>query len=786
MRPSLERLESRVALTLTVTGITANQVVHPGDTIAVNISGVDFGLDNAYVGMSYADSVTSNGVPVPTEDVSTFINPLRYHNNTNMVPYPAQGLAVNLVALGVGTVEFHIENFAPNASVVQQEDALVGPWFTVYDLYPINPPDRTAAVREFTVPFQVVRSDRLAFVDGSQPTDVDSGAPQPNPVEVEAIKPDGSLDSGFIDPISITIGTNPGNGTLSGGAGGSLTVTPIGGIASFPSLVIDKPGQGYTLDATDKLQNIGTAVSNSFNVGVGDTLAFSSQPQDTDVDSKFGSDVVVQVNGPDGNTDPNFSGSVTVQLESPDGGHLKGNLTAPVIEGYARFSGLSVDKAGQGEFLEAGSGVKAAPARSKSFNIERLKIKFLNAPREARKGVLLPDLIAEVVDEKGKVDRDVDGAKVLLSFASYTSDFMKLSLLGNTEGVFRLGIAKFTRLRFDGGATNIHFDAVIQDGTVYEGVHGTSDFFPVYDPELTITFPAPQTSHGAVVGSSYTLSPSGVWKPHDTVTVVVEEGSNERTFEFLSTDGHAFTKKLNYLGVFPDKFGRIRIEAMEGDLSQMTEIDGLHSGIALVVEGSVSVAGDGIGKPREIHTGETVYEGEVTADRASVFGIRYVGTAGLAIVSNDRLGTLIVAPALNTSIGPGLIFARTIVVRYGSGPTSLSRVRGTTTDPTQFDPKRDHVPYVPAILTPSQTRATFSGTYRSTGSLTIMGPLKVDGLLYVNGNLTVHGYVTGTGTIVASGNISFLGGASFGNPPNSPNVAQVAPSIVAGQTFRIL
>jgi hypothetical protein len=48
------------------------------------------------------------------------------------------------------------------------------------------------------------------------------------------------------DTLTLSLGTNPSGGTLSG----TLTVTVSGGIATFSNLSIDQVSDGYTLHAT--------------------------------------------------------------------------------------------------------------------------------------------------------------------------------------------------------------------------------------------------------------------------------------------------------------------------------------------------------------------------------------------------------------------------------------------------------------------------------------------------------------------------------------------------------
>jgi hypothetical protein len=62
------------------------------------------------------------------------------------------------------------------------------------------------------------------------------------------------------DMVTISIGTNPSGGTLSG----TVTVTVVNGIATFDDLSIDLIGDGYTLAAT--VDGLTAAESDPFSI----------------------------------------------------------------------------------------------------------------------------------------------------------------------------------------------------------------------------------------------------------------------------------------------------------------------------------------------------------------------------------------------------------------------------------------------------------------------------------------------------------------------------------------
>src|SRR5439155_1001209 len=62
--------------------------------------------------------------------------------------------------------------------------------------------------------------------------------------------------------VIVALGTNPSEGTLSG----TTTVTASGGLATFATLSVDRPGAGYTLAAT--ASGLVAATSAAFHVGL--------------------------------------------------------------------------------------------------------------------------------------------------------------------------------------------------------------------------------------------------------------------------------------------------------------------------------------------------------------------------------------------------------------------------------------------------------------------------------------------------------------------------------------
>jgi parallel beta-helix repeat protein len=95
-----------------------------------------------------------------------------------------------------------------------------------------------------TVTVTPAAADHLLFLQ--QPTNTAAGQTI-SPVIVEVVDQFGNVEtSDNTDTITLSLGSNPSGGTLSG----TLTVTVVNGVATFSNLSIDLAGAGYTLHAT--------------------------------------------------------------------------------------------------------------------------------------------------------------------------------------------------------------------------------------------------------------------------------------------------------------------------------------------------------------------------------------------------------------------------------------------------------------------------------------------------------------------------------------------------------
>ncbi len=167
--------------------------------------------------------------------------------------------------------------------------------------------------------------------------------------------------------ITLAIGTNPANGSLSG-----CTSTTTNGVATFSGCKIDKAGTGYTLTATDPADNLTTpsSPSSAFNITVGSAaqLGFTTNPGTTIAGDKLFVQPVVAVQDLGGNTVTTNTSTVSLAIgTNPSGGTLSG-CTSSRSAGVTSFANCSINNVGTGYTLKATDGL-LTPATSAPFNM---------------------------------------------------------------------------------------------------------------------------------------------------------------------------------------------------------------------------------------------------------------------------------------------------------------------------------------------------------------------------------------------------------------------------------
>jgi len=241
--------------------------------------------------------------------------------------------------------------------------------------------------------------------------------------------------------ITLTIGTNPASGTLSG----TTTGAAVSGVAAFSTLSIDKVGTGYTLSAA--ATGLTGATSSTFNVtpGPASSLAFTTEPATTTAGTGFG--VVVTARDAKGNTATGFTGTVAVAITSGTGtagAHLSGTASVAAVGGVATFSGLSVDSAGTGYTLTAAA--TGLAGTSSGFNVTfgaASKLAFTVQPTIVAAGTAItPAVQVTIQDAKGNT---VTTATTSITVAIGTNPASG-SLSGTATVAAVSGVATFSNL----------------------------------------------------------------------------------------------------------------------------------------------------------------------------------------------------------------------------------------------------------------------------------------------------------------------------------------------------
>ncbi len=187
----------------------------------------------------------------------------------------------------------------------------------------------------------------LRFVD--QPGDAGAGD-DIGPVSVELLDGSGNRAISSTAQVALSMGSNPGDATLSGDA----SVSAVAGVATFTGLSLNRAGNGYTLVAASA--GLAGATSSAFDITAGSpaTLAFVTQPGTTGAGEAISPAVQVAVRDAFGNLVTNAPTSVTISIgNNPGGATLGGTTTVSTSGGVATFGNLTLDRLGSDYTLVA-------------------------------------------------------------------------------------------------------------------------------------------------------------------------------------------------------------------------------------------------------------------------------------------------------------------------------------------------------------------------------------------------------------------------------------------------
>ena len=210
--------------------------------------------------------------------------------------------------------------------------------------------------------FDVVTGAATKLVFSVQPSNMVTGGTMTPAVQVTAEDAGNNPVLSFTGDVTVTIGTNPSGGTLSG----TTTVAAVAGVATFSTLSLDKSGSGYTLAAA--AAGLTGATSSPFNVAAGPAshLVFTVQPTSGAAGVAITPPVVVTALDSLNNVATGFTGNITMAIgTNPSAGILSGTTSVAAVAGVASFANLKISKMGAGYTLIASSSgltnVQSAP-----------------------------------------------------------------------------------------------------------------------------------------------------------------------------------------------------------------------------------------------------------------------------------------------------------------------------------------------------------------------------------------------------------------------------------------
>ncbi|HLL52693.1 MAG TPA: hemagglutinin, partial [Myxococcaceae bacterium] len=290
--------------------------------------------------------------------------------------------------------------------------------------------------------FDVAPAAPVALAFTAQPSNTTAGAFISPAVQVAVRDAFGNLVTTATDTITLSLGANPGGGTLSG----SVTVNAVNGVATFSNLSLDKAGTGYTLVAASG--SLAGATSAAFDVGPGvpNRLVLLDQPTSTVAGLPITPAVRVAIDDAFGNR-TNATANVTLALAAnPSGGTLAGTVTVAAVAGVATFSNLAVDRTGVGYTLAASSG-SLTGATSAPFDISPAapsRLAFVAQPSSALAGQSLGSVQVYIQDAFGNLTSST--ANVSLALGANPGGG---ALSGTTTVAAVAGVATFAGLSID-------------------------------------------------------------------------------------------------------------------------------------------------------------------------------------------------------------------------------------------------------------------------------------------------------------------------------------------------
>ncbi len=494
-------------------------------------------------------------------------------------------------------------------------------------------------------------------------------------IVVEARDANGDPVTDFTGSVTISIGTNPGGGALSGTA----TQTAVAGIATFADLSINRSGTGYRLQATTS--GLTNATSATFNISAGPAaqISFNTQPSNAVAGANITPAVKVEVEDAIGNLVDTFNGSVSVAISSGSGtagAVLSGTTTATASAGIATFSNLNIDKVGTTYTLSATS-TGLLDATSSVFDVLSGPVSDLIItvqPSNATAGVdIAPAVVVTGRDALGNVATAFNGL-VSLTISAGTGD-PGATLSGITSVSAVAGVATFNVLSIDKAGTGYTLAASATGATGAT----TAPFDIAVGAASELVFSV-QPSTG-IAGSP--ITPAIAVSVEDGSGNVVTTASNLVTVVLLANPGSAVLSgtlsatPVNGVVTFSDlsldKAGTgytlaVTATGLTGATSDaFNTLAGAGAILSFTVQPTTAVAGVGVLPAMEV----------TLKDSLGNIATGFNGNVTLTIANNAGGGTLSGTTTVQAVAGVAL-FSGISIDKVGTGYTVQAGVTGLT------------------------------------------------------------------------------------------------------------
>ena len=486
-----------------------------------------------------------------------------------------------------------------------------------------------------------------------------------------------NLVTGFTGNLTLSIGTNPSAGTLSG----TTTVAAANGVAIFSGLTIDKAGAGYRLVASSGTLTKDTSSAFDITVGGAVKLAFVQQPTATTGGVTIAPAVTVEIEDAGGNRVAGATTSITLAIgTNPKNGALSGTKTAAASNGLATFGTLAIDSAGSGYTLSA-SAAGLTGATSSPFDVSvgpATGLGVLVQPTGTTGGALIAPAVQIEI-------RDAGGNRVVGATSPITIALGNNPKGGHLSGTTALnataGVASFGTLRIDSAGTG--YTLVATSGGLVPATSGAFTVAVGAATKLAYLVPPSNATAGLVI------SPPVQVEVRDAGGNRVTSASNGVTLAFASNPGGGVlsganpVSAVNGLATFSnlsiDKTGSgYTIQATAAGLTAVTSgvfnvTPGTPDHLAFFVQPSDAVAGATIAPAVQVEVEDAAGNRVATATTSVT----------VAILDNPNGGTL-TGTAVVSAVSGLATFSGLSIDRAGTGyslaASAASLSGGTSTD----------------------------------------------------------------------------------------------------------